>query len=82
MTLYHLLFTGMIMTSDGAAITRHTTEFGSKKACVNAIVAETNQMVDINAQFPKVEIQFDRPGVVRDAPTNNFLRYVCVPKES
>lgn len=47
-----LLFTAIVSTNDGAAVTKLSQEFDSKTACASAIQADSGQKVDFMAEYP------------------------------
>ncbi|MEX6780439.1 hypothetical protein [Pseudomonas aeruginosa] len=74
-----LLFTAVISTNDGAALTKLSQEFDSKKACVAAMQADSGQEVDTAPEYPTVRMAIASRYADRYAESN-YQKWVCVPK--
>ncbi|HBP1602194.1 TPA: hypothetical protein L5U90_003297 [Pseudomonas aeruginosa] len=74
-----LLFTAVISTNDGAALTKLSQEFGSKKACVAAMQVDSGQEVDTAQEYPTVRLSIQSRYADNNAESN-YQKWVCVPK--
>ncbi|MDU4254566.1 hypothetical protein [Pseudomonas sp.] len=74
-----LLYTALVATSDGTAVTKLSQEFATKSACTDAITADSGQQVDVNAATPTLQLAIESR-YAKDTPQSNYQRWVCVSK--
>ena len=73
-----LLYTALIASPDGSAVTKLSQEFVSKKACTDAISVDAGKDVDQTAEFPSLQLPVASRYADRN-PNSNYQRWVCVP---
>ncbi|EKY4113706.1 TPA: hypothetical protein ACGW3M_000954 [Pseudomonas aeruginosa] len=74
-----LLYTALMTTTDGAAVSKLSQEFATKSACTDAITADSGRQVDVNAAIPTLQLDITTR-YSRYNPESNYQRWVCVPK--
>lgn len=74
-----LMFTAVISTNDGAALSKHSQEFASKPACVAAMQADSGLDVDASSDYPTARIAI-ASRYASNYPESNYQKWTCVPK--